>query len=465
MLESITPIKHNNNQSFTTRWRALLATAWPLIVANSFWNLQLTIDRIFLADYSTAALGAAMAVMGVFWVPMALLQGTANYVVAFVAQYLGAKEENNIGKSFWQSIYVSLFGGIAFLALNFLSDPFFKLVGHSHVTQGLETSYFNALAWSALPTALVAAISGLFTGLEQTRAVLMINLVGLLLNALLDWLMIFGNGGLPAMGIAGAGYATALATYGAAAFGLALAFKKSNRVRFGLTNSWQLNRQLIAKFLRFGIPSGLQWAMEGMAFTVFLIIMGNTAQGDLALAATSISVTIMLLSVLPSLGMAQTVMSLVGKYIGEKNIKAARQVTWDGARISLIYIACVGITLIFFPHIHLAWFQNNSDPALWAQTAALAEKILCIVAFFTLFDSAYLNVSFALKGAGDTKFVSALAMVLPWPIMVLPAWIFRNHDQAAIVAWYFAAAYSVTITATFIWRFQQGKWETMNVIG
>ena len=59
------------------RWKSLLAIAWPLIIANSFWNLQLTIDRILLGIYSTESLGAAMAVMGVFWVPMALLQGTA----------------------------------------------------------------------------------------------------------------------------------------------------------------------------------------------------------------------------------------------------------------------------------------------------------------------------------------------------------------------------------------------------
>jgi len=65
--------------------------AWPLIVANSFWNLQLTIDRIYLGHFSTEALAASMAVMGVFWVPMALLQQTAAYLMTFVAQYFGAK--------------------------------------------------------------------------------------------------------------------------------------------------------------------------------------------------------------------------------------------------------------------------------------------------------------------------------------------------------------------------------------
>ncbi len=82
------------------KWLNLMKVAWPLIIAracpHSFWNLQLTIDRIYLGNFSTEALAAAMAVMGVFWVPMALLQQTASYLMTFVAQYFGAKEENRI---------------------------------------------------------------------------------------------------------------------------------------------------------------------------------------------------------------------------------------------------------------------------------------------------------------------------------------------------------------------------------
>ena len=114
-----------------SRWKKILAVAWPLILANSFWNLQLTIDRIFLGALSTEALGAAMAVMGVFWVPMALLQQTSGYVITFVAQYFGAKESHKIGACIWQAVYVSIVGGTLFLGLNLLSVWFFALIGHS----------------------------------------------------------------------------------------------------------------------------------------------------------------------------------------------------------------------------------------------------------------------------------------------------------------------------------------------
>src|SRR5262249_36349182 len=122
------PLKPKGSEE--SRWTQILLIAWPLVVANSFWNLQLTIDRIFLGQHSTESLGAAIAVMGVFWVPMALLQGTANYVMTFVAQYYGADEKEKIGACVWQSIYVSVFGGIAFLGLNFLSPFFFTLISN-----------------------------------------------------------------------------------------------------------------------------------------------------------------------------------------------------------------------------------------------------------------------------------------------------------------------------------------------
>lgn len=449
---------------FLSRWRGLLSVAWPLIIANSFWNIQLTIDRIFLGNYSTEALGAAMAVMGVFWVPMALLQGTANYVMTFVAQYFGAKEHQKIGAAVWQSLYVSFFGGVTFLLLIVGSPFFFKMVGHSPGVQALEIDYFNALTFSALPTAIVAAVSGFFTGLGRTRTVIGINLTGLLLNVLFDWLLIFGNLGFPQLGIAGAGYATALATLGSAIYGLALMFRPRNAEDFGLLRDWGINLELLKRFLKFGFPSGLQWAFEGLAFTVFLVIMGHLPAGDAALAASSIGVTIMMLAVLPAMGVAQAVMTMSGRHLGEKEPDQAARVTWDGVQISCCYMLLIATTFYLLPEFYLSWFKNDQNAALWSQVSAYAVDILKLIAIFTTLDSVYLNVSFALKGAGDTKFVSALALIMPWPTFVLPTYLMRDHENALLLSWTFVAVYSLVISVLLILRFRQGQWRTMSVI-
>lgn len=450
--------------NFIQRSQFILKIAWPLIIANSFWNLQLTIDRVFLGMYSTEALGAAMAVMGVFWVPMALLQQTAGYVTSFIAQYTGAGEHEKIGGCLWQSFYVSVIGGILFLGFNFLSKDFFAFVGHSESMQKYEVEYFNTLAYCALPTALTAAISGFFTGIGKTKTVIGINLVGLILNIILDYVMIFGKWGFTEMGVAGAGYATALASYGSAVWGLFILFNTENETIYKIKSQWQLKLALIKQFLKFGIPSGLQWAFEGLAFTTFLILIGHFKNGEAALSSSSIAVTIMMLSVLPSMGIAQAVLTLVGQKLGEKNPDEAERITWDGIKITFIYILFVAASFWFVPQFYLSWFKNEENMNLWTQVSTIVPVLLQIVSVFTIFDSFYLNISFALKGAGDTRFVSLVALTMPWPLMVLPAYLLKAHDNALIYSWLFVAFYIFLTAVLLTWRFKQGRWKTMSLI-
>lgn len=447
-----------------SRWKAILVIAWPLIIANSFWNLQLTIDRVFLGMFSTEALGAAMAVNGVFWVPMALLQQTASYLTTFVAQYYGAGESKKIGECVWQAVYVSVVGGIAFIGLNLFSGPFFAMVGHAPATQALEVEYFNALSPSALPAALVAAISGFYTGLGRTQMVIWLNFIGLILNVVFDYLLIFGNFGFPELGVAGAGYATAIANYGAAAFGFFLILNRKNDSEYGLLRHMKVNWSLMKQYLKYGLPAGAQWALEGLAFTAFLINIGTYPLGEAALAASSIAVTVMMLSVLPSMGVAQAVMTLVGQNLGNKNPSAAEQATKDGIKIACIYMAVVATTFWFAPGFYLTWFRNDQNPELWAQVAELAPRLLAIIAVYTVFDSIYFNVSFALKGAGDTKFVSLVALLVPWPLMVLPSYLVSGWSEPTIWAWRATVVYGTVSTLILYLRFRQGRWKTMSVI-
>lgn len=459
-----TPIE-NFPEGRLARWRTILNIAWPLIVANSFWNLQMTIDRLFLADYSTDAMGAAIAVMGIFWTPMALLQQTASYVTTFVAQYFGAKRNDMIGPAVWQAIYVSLIGGLLFLGFIPLAKPLFGFMGHPATTQILESEYFIAMCWSALPTAIVAAASGYFTGLGRTQVIMQINGVGLVANAVLDYAMILGKWGFPKMGIAGAGYATAIGTALAALYGMWLVFSDRHRRDYHLTSGWKWNSELMQRFIRFGLPSGAQWALEGLAFSVFLIFIGRMPEGNAALAASSIVVTIMMLSILPAMGVAQATSVLMGQFIGEKKPDQAERAVWAGWQVTIIYIAAIGSTFLLFPTFYMNWFKNKDNAALWAQVSVMVPYLLMFITAFTATDSVNMIFSFSLKGAGDTKFVTTAALILPWPLMVIPSFFLIKLQHGLYLAWGAAAVFSV-IQATIFWRrFVGGKWKNMSVIG
>jgi MATE family multidrug resistance protein len=445
-------------------WKTLLKFSWPLIVANAFWNIQITIDRIILGQFSAEALAATVGTMGIFWAPMALIQQTAAYVTTFTAQYSGAKQPHNIGPALWQSFYISIFGGILFLLLIPAAPALFKLFGHPAALQLLEIDYFRAICFSALPTALMAAISGFFTGTERPSVTLHMNAIAMVIHAILAYILVFGHFGLPRMGVIGAGVATSIAAFIGCGYGLYLLCAPNLQKKYALLSGYKWNTALMKQYLKFGLPSGLQWALEGLAFTVFLVFIGRMPNGEIALASSGIAVTVMMLAILPILGVAQGIATLVGKHLGEDNPDKAEQVTWTGIQVSLLYISVMATTFFCFPNFYLSWFSNPQNTAIFSQIAAIVPTLLIFVSIFIFFDCINVIFSFALRGAGDTKFVSLIALVLPWPLMVIPTYFVISHIKGVILAWGFVSIYIVIQSLIFLKRFKEGKWRKMRVI-
>lgn len=455
----------NKISSVTGAWLPLLNLAWPLIVANAFWNLQITIDRMFLGQYSPDALGASLAVFGVFWAPMALLQQTAAYVATFVAQYYGAKRFSDLSSSLWQSAYVSIAGGLLFLVFIPLAPWLFSLFEHSPTMEKLEVEYFSTLCYSALPTALLAALSSFYTGLGKSKVILILNGTGLVMNVLFDYLFVFGNLGFPALGVAGAGYATSLATALACVPAVCLLARKEYREKFSVFKHWKPRMDMLWRFLRFGVPSGLQWALEGLAFTFFLIFLGRMPNGDQALTGSGITITIMMLSVLPIIGVGQAVSVMVGQAIGEGRPVEGVKTTWSGIQMSFVYIFIMSMSFLFMAEVYTSLFVNDDVILADPQLLVMVKNLLRFVALFTFFDSMNIVFSFALRGAGDTRFVSIMALLLPWPLMVLPTWLVSTHETGVYWAWAGASLFICVQGMVFMFRFLGGKWKSMDVMG
>jgi MATE family multidrug resistance protein len=186
--------------------------------------------------------------------------------------------------------------------------------------------------------------------------------------------------------------------------------------------------------------------------------------GDAALASSGIVVTVMMLAVLPALGVSQAVTVLVGQYLGAKDPEQAETATWSGLQVSAMYIVSVGITFALFPGFYLSWFHNVENAQLWSEVSVMVPRLLLFVALFTGFDSMNLVFSFALKGAGDTRFVTLVALLMPWPFMVLPTILLKDQPGAVYWAWGAASVYIILQAFVFLHRFIGGKWKSMSVI-
>ena len=128
------------------------------------------------------------------------------------------------------------------------------------------------------------------------------------------------------------------------------------------------------------------------------------------------------------------------------------------------YMSTVALAYLCIPNVLISIFKGENDPQAFAAVAALVPKLLACAAIYSLADAVNITLSFALRGAGDTRFVSFITFLLAWPIMVVPTYFLVRAGGNINWAWIFATAYILAMSVCFSLRFRTGKWKSMRVI-
>jgi MATE family multidrug resistance protein len=264
------------------------------------------------------------------------------------------------------------------------------------------------------------------------------------------------------MGIAGAGWATVGGTTTSAVLGVALLLRPKYVREYGNGIGWGLDRELMGRLLYYGLPQGIGTALETMAFGLFLIFIGRLGTADLA--ATTIACRLNLLAFLPMMGVGQAIEVLVGQYLGANRPEEAERSAWIGLRFSLGFTLLIGAAYVLAPEWLAYPFETQDDPAGWAAVSERVPLLLRFVAIYCMFDSVNLVFAFALRGAGDTRFVTGVSVAISWPVMVLPSWAAWYYGWGMYWAWGFASVYIILLSGVLLVRFLGGRWKTMRVI-
>lgn len=449
-------------RTFWQACRELLVLSGPFILSSSFTTVQVFIDRLFIAGVGDDAVAAAMPTIGYFWVPMALFQFCVLYATVFVAQYLGAGRPHRVGPVVWQGLYFALIAGLTFPLFIPAVEGIIALTDHPEEVKRLEAVYFRGMSLAALPMLLVAGVNAFFAGRQQSWMVLLINAVGAGCNALLAIPFILWNKNDPAAAMFGAGLAAALGSTVSAVLGLCLLFRRRYRQEYATVSGWRFDPALFRRLMKFGLPNGLQFCIEAVAFTAFILIIGNLGKAELA--ATTLTFTMNLLTFLPVMGLGQGVEVLVGRRQGEKRPDLSARTTHAGALMATLYMSAVAVLYITVPHLIVAPFAGEMEPGQWAAVAPLIPTLLMFVAAYSLADGANIIYAYALRGAGDTRFVSLIAIGTSWPLMVIPSWLCWKYGWGLYAAWGFATLWVVALAVAFGLRFLGGKWRTMTII-
>ena len=442
--------------------RELLKLALPLVISQSFMTVQVLADTLLLARHDTDEMSASFPAMMWYWLGFGFLSVTAGYTSTFVAQYTGANRPHRVGPAVWQGVYFALAAGLLFLLMVPFAPFLISLADHEAHFQRLEVTYLRCLSFAALPMLVMSAVNGFFSGRGQTWTVLGIEAFGTAVNVGLALLLIFGRGGFPAMGIEGAGWATVAGSWAAALLALALFLRRKYRAEYATGSGWRYDPALFRRLMKYGGPAGMQLFLDILVFHLFTQMVGQL--GPAALGATTLTVRFNMVAFLPMMGLGQAVCILVGQRLGADRPDLAEKTAYSGVRWTFGYMCLVAAVYLLIPGVLVTAFEPDHDPEKFAAIAEIVPSLLICVAIYSLADSVNVTFAFALRGAGDTRFVTWLTFLIAWPVMVVPTYFVVQAGLSLYWAWGFATAFIIIMAACFTWRFRTGKWKTMRVI-
>jgi MATE family multidrug resistance protein len=394
---------------------------------------------------------------------VSIFMGTAGYVTTFVAQYYGAERYDRIGPALWQGVYVSFLGGLAIVCAIPFAEPVFRLVGHSPLVQQNEVAYFQILCLGAGAYSASYALSGFFSGRGKTWPVLWVNAATTVVNLVLDYALIFGRWGFPELGIKGAGIATVVAGVFSLLMFFAILCSRSNNNTFHTIKGWRLERDLFVRLLRYGFPSGVQFFLEMAGFTAFVLLVGRL--GIASLAATNIAFNINTLAFMPMIGCGIAVSVLVGQYLGGEKPDHAQSAVYSGFHLTLTYMLSIAAAYVLVPDVFVAPFALRADPMEFSEIYGYSIILLRFVAVYSVFDTMNIVFCSAIKGAGDTRYVMLITVILSVFVFILPVYLtVVVFEFGLMVAWIFATIYIISLGFIFYLRFLGGKWKAMRVI-
>ena len=394
----------------TSHIRAILVLGLPLIGGHvAQFAIGLT-DSIMLGWYGAAAL-AAVTLAGSYFFSLFLLgSGFAFAVMPLVAEAAGAGEERQIRRATRMGLWLSLVYAVVAMPLLWWSRPVLLALGQEEATATMAAEYLRIAGWGMFPALLVMVLKSYLAALERTQIVLWVTLLAAVVNALVNYALIFGNWGAPELGIAGAAIASIVTQMVSLIAVLAYALKTLPEHEL-LKNFWRPDPEMLSRVFRLGLPIGLTTLSESSLFAASALMMGWL--GTLQLAAHGIAVSLAGLTFMVHLGLSNAATIRAGNALGRKDrahlARGTHVVTAMSLAMSLVAIAA----FLLIPEPMMSLFLDPQDPHR-ADILLVGVGLLAVAALFQLVDGVQAIALGVLRGVQDTAAPMIIAALSYW---------------------------------------------------
>lgn len=429
----------------------LIKLATPLICTGLLQSSVYFFVTLFLAHLNEDALAAGSLVAWLFGTFNVIVVGILNSINVLVAHRYGAADKYGVSLVFRDGFWLAVVLSIPAICFFWNAAGIFALLGQTPALVKLTQSYLHALCWGLLPNFITIALMELFIGIGKTTVVLFFSALNVILNILCSYALIFGAFGLPAIGIAGAGWGTTIGfAITAVCFCIYLFTNKTYNSYTHLLLT-PIKPYCTIELIRIGMPLGLMYCLEvGFFLAVILII---STFGNQLLAANQIALQYLCILMSIIFSMAQAITVRMGHLLGEDNLAMAKQVGYTGAAISVVFMFLVALLYWMVPTSLIAIDFDVTAPEN-KELLHYAIQFLSVCAVFQIFESARIALFGALRAIKDTRFTLYTSILSFWGIALPVGYFLAVYWDLKGVGLWWGMALSAAINAILLyWRF------------
>lgn len=446
-------------QGYAGDLRRLLALAWPIVIARASQSVIGFSDALMSSPLGEESLAAVTTGAFNTFCLIILPMGTSTILQSFASQLRGKGDLGAVRRYAYYGLVLALVAGLCAIAAIPLVPFAVRCLGYAPGVEHAMTTYVSIRLLSVGAVVGTEALGAWYGGLGNTRIAMIAGATSMLVNVLGCYALIQPRFGLPGFGVAGAGWASVLASV--AGFVVALVAFAANLGTNCAARGGRLRASEFARVLRFGMPNGFNWFLEFAAFAVFVnVIAGHL--GTTVLAGLDVVIQINSIAFMPAWGVATAGSILVGEAIGRNEKDAVGPLVRLTGTVAIGWMVAVSALYLVAPAELIGLFSPEGSTSRLVEVGA---TMLMLSAVWQFFDGTGITLSESLRAAGDTTWPMAARVVLGWAVFIPLAWFAVIQRGGGVVPMMLVlVTYIALLAGALAWRFASGAWRRIQLV-
>jgi len=397
---------------------AIFTLAWPTMLAGLLENMATTVDMIMVGRLGSAEIASVGFSAMINWTMSSLSLGLSVAVTAVVARHIGAGKVGEAGQGLGQALSLTALLGLCVALITFVAAPgIFKLFGVEEEVLRLSVPYLRIITFAGVFFGIIFVSSGALRGAGDTRTPMYIGLAANVIHIGLNYILIFGKFGLPALGITGAAIGTMLSLLAASIIYLYLFLY--GRVRLRLSwKDFRWNKVKALVIIRLALPAALEQFV--LQFGLLIYVRFIVAFGTVALSGYQVGMQVLSLSFIPNTAFSIAAATLVGQNLGAARKEEAKRTVWICVFWGTVSMCVLGVLYLGFARSLAAIFIK--DP----EAINSAVSFIRVVAVCQMGMAIFFTMAGALRGAGDTRSPLLVTLLGMYGVRIPASWVFSE---------------------------------------